>query len=813
MINLRENSKVKIHWKVDSNVYSPEMENDIISLFSHKYNISKDRIKVVPDFFVKDGGDENEIITKLTTDNIQDPNFQKELFLNYLSVNDIKDYDWDFINSLDNEINEKINYSIYEKYRKFSIKWLKWSNFMSYGEGNSFDFSSLSGLVLLNGEPANRSGKTVFAVDLLHYWLFGKPGRRKCLDELFNVMLPEVTQIVVEGCLNIEGQDYIIKRVLKRPSLDKRNGKSKASQKVEYYRKTNDLLEELADYEQMNGESSIQTNKIIKECIGREEDFDLMMCITGTNIDELTSKGAAERGRLFLAWTGLLPLEEKYNIANSMFLEYSKKLKSNIYVREDLKIGNDTCLEAIKSDKVKIGELRKEIDENKNDIVNLRNKRDSLLSQKFDIDKDILNLDIDVSQKNLNDNIKKKEDKQLKYDATNIELENLNRVIGDSVFDSDTYKEMSEQKKSLDGKISKIEAKIENTLNIIKSLKDGEYCPVCNRKYDNVDNTEKIRENEGVLNSLKSQKKECESKVNEIGNELCIMDKLNDSITKRNAKKNELVVLENELLKISNACEAISNNIKKYKENKDGIEKNQKINIEINLIDGNISSKTKTNEDKLIEITRLENDIKDCERTINTNNQLINEIDQESVCVKNYKTYLGMLGKNGISKNILKTILPIINGRIKQKLDGVCDFDINIDMNYRDEVMFRITSNGVTNDISSGSGFEKTVTALVIRNVLAEISTIPKMNFIIFDEILGRVASENYDKIRLLYDRILSDYDFIFHITHNEDILDWHNQIVTVVKGSDGCSRLKDVINVDTANKEVIKKKANSVKN
>ena len=157
--------------------------------------------------------------------------------------------------------------------------------------------------------------------------------------------------------------------------------------------------------------------------------------------------------------------------------------------------------------------------------------------------------------------------------------------------------------------------------------------------------------------------------------------------------------------------------------------------------------------------------------------------------------------------------MPIINGRIKQKLDGVCDFDINIDMNYRDEVMFRITSNGVTNDISSGSGFEKTVTALVIRNVLAEISTIPKMNFIIFDEILGRVASENYDKIRLLYDRILSDYDFIFHITHNEDILDWHNQIVTVVKGSDGCSRLKDVINVDTANKEVIKKKANSVKN
>ena len=97
MINLRENSKVKIHWKVDSNVYSPEMENDIISLFSHKYNISKDRIKVVPDFFVKDGGDENEIITKLTTDNIQDPNFQIKLFNDYLKLNNIDGYDFELI--------------------------------------------------------------------------------------------------------------------------------------------------------------------------------------------------------------------------------------------------------------------------------------------------------------------------------------------------------------------------------------------------------------------------------------------------------------------------------------------------------------------------------------------------------------------------------------------------------------------------------------------------------------------------------------------------------------------------------------------
>ena len=41
---------------------------------------------------------------------------------------------------------------------------------------------------------------------------------------------------VVEGCINIDGVDYVIKRTLSRPALDKRTSKSKTTQKVEYYK-------------------------------------------------------------------------------------------------------------------------------------------------------------------------------------------------------------------------------------------------------------------------------------------------------------------------------------------------------------------------------------------------------------------------------------------------------------------------------------------------------------------------------------------------------------------------------------------------
>lgn len=66
--------------------------------------------------------------------------------------------------------------------------------------------------------------------------------------------------------------------------------------------------------------------------------------------------------------------------------------------------------------------------------------------------------------------------------------------------------------------------------------------------------------------------------------------------------------------------------------------------------------------------------------------------------------------------------------------------------------------------------------------MLAEVSTISKCNFVIIDEILGRIAKENFDNMRALYQRIAKNYDFIFQITHNEEVKEWHDTIVTVEK-------------------------------
>ena len=57
MIEVGENARIHINWKVSPYDYSKEKEKSIIAKASKKYSIPKDHIRVIPDFLTidKDG--------------------------------------------------------------------------------------------------------------------------------------------------------------------------------------------------------------------------------------------------------------------------------------------------------------------------------------------------------------------------------------------------------------------------------------------------------------------------------------------------------------------------------------------------------------------------------------------------------------------------------------------------------------------------------------------------------------------------------------------------------------------------------------
>jgi DNA repair exonuclease SbcCD ATPase subunit len=143
-----------------------------------------------------------------------------------------------------------------------------------------------------------------------------------------------------------------------------------------------------------------------------------------------------------------------------------------------------------------------------------------------------------------------------------------------------------------------------------------------------------------------------------------------------------------------------------------------------------------------------------------------------------------MVGKNGVTKMVLRNTLPIINGELSQMLNGVCDFTVEVAIDERQDVAFYLIHDNVRSNLASGSGLEQTIASLALRSVLSRISTFSKPSFVVFDEILGGVADENYDNVKKLYDKIIGDYSTILEITHLKAIHDWHDKSILISKNN-----------------------------
>ena len=506
MVTVKEKSRVHIHWNVNPYDYSKEMENNILAKASKKFGLHKDKIKVIPNFIMMNEKGETSSISSDIIENIQNPDFQLKLFNDYLEMNNIQNYDFEIIKKIDAEINSKIDYHVYDKFRRYSIKWVKWDNFLSYGEGNFFDFTNLKGLVLLNGEPANQSGKTTFAIDLLHFLLFGKTSKATTQDKIFNKHILEATEVRVEGCITIDGEDYIIKRRLTRPQLTKRTVKSKTLQKVEYYKIVGESLEELEDYiDDLQEENSIKTNKIIKEAIGNESDFDMILCATSSNLDDLIEKKESDRGRLLAKWIGLLPIEQKDVIAREKYNSDIKPyLISSRYNSETLQQEVESYQLNIKATQSSIAKLHAENDMLEKSIDELEKTKVSLIEAKGIIDQSLLQVDITTLNRQMDNILLQGQQKKEELNAINDTLE----AIGDVQFSVEDYDALTEKNTNLAIQIHAKRDKYLTLCKTIETLQQSEFCPTCGRKYENVDNSAKIEELEKEILQVTQDGKE-----------------------------------------------------------------------------------------------------------------------------------------------------------------------------------------------------------------------------------------------------------------------------------------------------------------
>ena len=785
-LEIGNHSKVNIKWKVLPIDYSDELERDIIAKFARKYDIPKENVKVEPVFIDEHGDSGEDAFANEAAQNIQDPKFLQSIFPKYIAERKIEDVDIDEIIKIDNMMNANINFELYEKHKKYIIKWIKWSNFMSYGPNNFVDLTKLKGLVLLSSEPANQGGKSTFCLDLFRFLLFGEVTSREgnwTLSRAFNDFIPEATEVLVEGCVCIDGTDYVIKRVLTRSELKRRTEKSRVTQKVSYYKLVNGEYVDLdEDAENESGASVRETSKAIKEAIGNERDFDLMICVDRRNLEDLISLKDTERGRLIARWVGLLPLEDKDKMAREYFNKsVSPKLLMNKYSKEEL-IGDNEELEENNKELIANGiKWSKEKETSDERITEYGKRRDAYLEAKPQVDEELTKTDkntVEAKKESLTKTgLQKAEEKK--------ENEKAYAKVKDVEFDEEDYKKRVSEDKRLSIEENNLRNKNETLKHEIEHLKSGEFCPTCGARLEGVDYSASIEIKKSQIEQNNKEIVKISQKLTDLQESI---NNLEGDRTKYNEKiRLELIIEKNEvdLENLRAKLKECNRILKDLDKNDEAIRKNNEITAKINAIDVSIKEEEGIRRELERKMEEARAEIKSNRKTISDNKQIISTIEDEEKLVRNWKVYLEMVGKNGISKMILRTALPLINGELKRLLADVCDFTVEVGIDDRNDVTFYHIHNGVKKNLGGCSGFEQTVASLALRSVLSKISTFSKPSFVVFDEILGAVADENLDQVKLLYDKIAKDYHCVLQITHKSEIADWHSSRITIKKEND----------------------------
>ena len=233
-------------------------------------------------------------------------------------------------------------------------------------------------------------------------------------------------------------------------------------------------------------------------------------------------------------------------------------------------------------------------------------------------------------------------------------------------------------------------------------------------------------------------------------------------------------------MKIKNHQEKLT----KYNELQDKITSNEKIETQLIKAGLRLDELEAEKNNIVRKIDGNEYQIKSYDEKIEQNLKIIVKIGEEAEREKIYKIYLEIYGKNGISKMIMKTMMPLINSELQRLLEDSCHFRLEVRINDKNEVEFLMIDNNTQIEklMASGSGYERTIASLALRAVLSKICSLPKPNIIVFDEVFGKISNDNLDMVSEFFIKIKEYFEKIFVITHNPLVTNWADNVIKIRK-------------------------------
>jgi DNA repair exonuclease SbcCD ATPase subunit len=741
-------------------------------------NFTQERVKSVRAYFAKKYNSSNvNVLTKVKMDkevqqtvdvsiNIMDRNYQVELLKELLKQKGQESMT-DSVLELDGVVESKLESEEHTSFKKWYIKKIEFSNFLSYGENQVLDFEKCNGITVVESNPPNFGGKTVLTVDLLMFLFFNTTTKSAKAEEVFNRFTDKDT-VSVRGEVTIDGEDYIIARQLTR----------KLSKSGEWNVKTVlDFFKRLPDGQLQNftGEQRSETEAFIKNSIGDMDDFLMTILTTGSNLEDLIESKPTARGQVLSRFLGLEFLKRKEEIGKEVYSTFSKSMLSNVYNTETLR--NEINNLELKVDEYRLNNknLEEQIVDAEARLEIGKKFREGLLGQKYnDIDHDL----IVMNPKTIESEISSINEKIVEIKSR---IKNVNVQEPSEYYHEDQHDDVKEQYKSVLTEVATVKAKISDIESLKSSVSGGIKCEHCGIELMNAAiTTSKIAELDGLI----VHKEQKEGLMHDLTTKEQSYVKLKKEFDEY--EKNKLIKEKYELTLESETLKLEKNNekLKRYFDVKEKIEKNKQIEEKILKAEMRIEEIQREKTSHTSKISSNNTMINNFKKDIETKYGQIGQIAQEFEKEKVYKIYLDIFGKNGISKMIMKTMMPLINEELQRLLQDSALFKLEVRINDKNEVEFMMIDNStnIEKAITTGSGFERTIASLALRAVLSKICSLPKPNIVVFDEVFGKISNDNLEMVGEFFTKIKDYFEKIFVITHNPLVGQWANSVVKIEK-------------------------------
>jgi len=739
--------------------------------------------------------------------NMRDPKNQEKFLREFMETNEVEDSVKDRVVELSQEYLKKVDSSNgVSRNVVWDIKKMKWDYLFNYGKGNTLDFSKLNGLVGIFGK--NYSGKSSI-IDAALFGLFNttSKGERK------NVHIINQNQERASCKLEIAVGDDVYKIAR---SLEKTTGKSKGREVISAKTELDFTKYNFGTTpESKNGDTRNKTDDNIKDTFGSLEDFMMTSLAAQNDSFGFISEGSTKRKEILAKFLDLQIFDQMHKLAKQDSAEmrgvikhlqsadWDKKLsraKEELSeILEDIEVQKDLCdrhnirLDTLKQEQTMIKEQVEAASQKEIDIDSVK----SLLKE---------------AEKTLSSSRNQMEALSTKIKSKRSQIEDLTSSLPSmleasnkaelELKDLETIKsELKELTKDLQSKTRKRD----NLQSKIDMLKGHEYDPDCKYCCDN----EFVKEAEAAKSKVPPMNIEIEdikSKLLDLKMKGSLFDEeaLNNIINRYSDSKTSHKKLTDEIRNMSiqwenfegkaslaeHRIEKLNSDIAYYNENIEAYENLSSLKRDLLAIN-------KTVDLKIADIKRCDEKVLgymsekgSAERMIQEANERIEQIKEAERDYIAYDIFVKATHANGISYEVIKSMLPIINDEIQKVLSSIVDFQVFFAEDGDKLEVYLKHPKYDARPLSMGSGAEKTIASMAVRLALISVSSLPKSQLFILDEPATALDAEHMEGFVQLLQMIKTQFKTVLLITHLESLKDIVDTTIEIDK-TDGYAQVK----------------------